>query len=151
MQHKADWTKDLNTFYFCQSLVRVRMAARKVSAGFCLDDPAFSNCESEGTNAPSIALVFELLEMPWGVWSLIVWMTFKYLRSAIILIARVEKRTNQPPNKGHVSLKGKEKARSKDPFSEVTTNEVLAELSKGYIPPNTEKNTGWAMRVFEQW
>ena len=78
-------------------------------------------------------------------------MTFKYLRSAIILIARVEKRTNQPPNKGHVSLKGKEKARSKDPFSEVTTNEVLAELSKGYIPPNTEKNTGWAMRVFEQW
>ena len=59
---------------------------------------------------------------------------------------------NKPaPNKGHLSLKGKEKVRSEDHFSEVTTDEALAELSKGYVPPNTEKNTGWAMRVFEQW
>ena len=59
---------------------------------------------------------------------------------------------NKPAsNKGRLSLKSKEKARSEDRFSEVTTDEALAELSKGYVPPNTEKSTGWAMRVFEQW
>ena len=58
---------------------------------------------------------------------------------------------NKPaPNKGHLPLKGKEKARSKQRFSEVT-NKELAKLSKGYVLPNTEKNTGRAMRVFEQW
>ena len=47
---------------------------------------------------------------------------------------------NKPaPKKGCVSLKGKEKARS------VTTDEALAEVSKGYVAPKAEKNTGWAM------
>ena len=94
-------SKNLNAFYACQSLVRVKMAARKVSAEFCLGDPAFCSCKSVGTNAPSITLVFELLKMPWGVWSLtVVWTTFKYQRSARVLTARVEKRTNQPLIRG---------------------------------------------------
>ena len=59
---------------------------------------------------------------------------------------------NKPAlNKGRLSLKGKEKARSEDRFSEVTTDEALAELSKGDVLPNTKKNTGWAMQVFEPW
>ena len=46
---------------------------------------------------------------------------------------------NKPAsNKGRLSLKGKEKARTEDHFSEVTTDEVLAGLLKGYVPPNTE-------------
>ena len=67
-------------------------------------------------------------------------------------IDSVSGKQNKPaPYKGRLSLKGKEKARSKDCFSAVTTDKSLAELSKGYVPPNTEKNTGWPMRVFEQW
>ena len=53
----------------------------------------------------------------------------------------MEKRTNLT-----TSLKGKKKARSEDHFSYVTTDKALAELSKGYVLPNTEKNTGWAMQ-----
>jgi len=33
----------------------------------------------------------------------------------------------------------------------VTTDVVLAELSKGYVPPNTDKNTAWAVQVLREW
>lgn len=33
----------------------------------------------------------------------------------------------------------------------MTTDVVLAELSKGYVPPNTDKNTAWAVRVLCEW
>ena len=59
-----------------------------------------------------------------------------------MVLARVEKRINLSP-----SLKGKQKAKPEDRFSEVTSDETLAKISKGYVPPNTEKNTGWAMSV----
>jgi len=37
-------------------------------------------------------------------------------------------------------VKGKEKAKPEDRFSEITSDEALAKISKGYVPPNTEKN-----------
>ena len=27
----------------------------------------------------------------------------------------------------------------------------MADITKGYVPPNTAKNTTWALRVFEEW
>jgi len=53
--------------------------------------------------------------------------------------------------KGRLSLEGKEKAKPKDCFSQITSDEALAKVSKGYVPPNTEKNNAWSMRVFERW
>ena len=58
----------------------------------------------------------------------------------------------EPPKKLCLSLKkGKQKATSVERFNNVTDDAELAEISKGYVPPNTEKNTGWAMRVYRQW
>ena len=92
--------------------------------------------KSVGTNAPSIDCSMDDFQVP------------KKRKST----DSVSGKENKPaPKKGRLSLKDKEKARSEDRFSEVTTDEELADLSKGYVPPNTEKNTGWAMRVFEQW
>ena len=53
---------------------------------------------------------------------------------------RANGKENKPaPQKGRLSLtEGKEKARSEDCFCKVTPDEALAELSKGYVPPNTE-------------
>ena len=39
----------------------------------------------------------------------------------------------------------------KKQFKLPTRDEEIAVLSKGVIPPNTEKNTKWAMRVFSEW
>ena len=36
-------------------------------------------------------------------------------------------------------------------FAEAKRADEVAEVTKGYIPPNTAKNTTWAMRVFEEW
>ena len=59
---------------------------------------------------------------------------------------------NKPVSKkGCLSLKGREKVKPKDRFSDLTSDEALAKILKGYVPPNTEKNTAWSMRVFEQW
>ena len=127
------------------------MAARKVSAEFCRGDPAFCSCEKCGDKCPEYSYSFQTARYalnslePDSTDDLQVPKKCKSTES-------VSGKENKPaPNKGRPSLNGKEKARSKYCFSEVTTDKVLAELSKGYIPPNTEKNTGWAMRVFEQW
>ena len=55
---KAYWSRDLNAFYSCQSLVQVRMAARKVFAEFCLDDPDFCSCEKCGDKCPEYSPSF---------------------------------------------------------------------------------------------
>lgn len=52
------------------------------------------------------------------------------------------------------SLKLKKKAApEKTPssrFGNVSNDEISA-MSKGYVPLNTEKNTNWALRVFQEW
>ena len=48
-----------------------------------------------------------------------------------------------------LSLKGKSKVRQR--FADITNEDEFGELSKGYVPPNTDKNTDSAMRVFQQW
>lgn len=36
-------------------------------------------------------------------------------------------------------------------FKESTTDEEVKNLTKGYIPDNTQKNTAWAVKVFSEW
>ena len=36
-------------------------------------------------------------------------------------------------------------------FEKITASPKLASSSKGYIPPNTEANTQWAVRTFDAW
>ena len=63
----------------------------------------------------------------------------------------VSERSVKVRGKASLSLKkGKGKMEAKDRFGD-TSCEELTNLSKGYVPQNTEKNTQWAMRVFEQW
>ena len=72
---------------------------------------------------------------------------------------KVAEKENQHTSEGSVKLRGKAslslkkvkgKKEAKDRFGD-TSCEELTNLSKGYVPQNTEKNTQWAMRVFEQW
>ena len=71
----------------------------------------------------------------------------------------VAEKENQHASEGSVKLRGKAslslkkvkgKKEAKDCFGD-TSCEELTNLSKGYVPQNTEKNTQWAIRVFEQW
>ena len=145
MQHKADWSRELNVFYSCQSQVRVTMAARKVTAEFCLGDPAFCSCEKCGDKCPEYSPSFRTTRDALRTLEPDSMDNFQVPKKCNSTDSASGKENKSPPNKGHVSLKDKEKARSEDRFSEVTTDEVLAELSKGYVPSNTEKNTGWDM------
>ena len=36
-------------------------------------------------------------------------------------------------------------------FKQPTDDKEMLEISKGYIPPNTQKNTSWAINVFDEW
>ena len=36
-------------------------------------------------------------------------------------------------------------------FKPPCTNEEMAVVAKGFVPKNTHKNDGWAMRVFSAW
>ena len=58
---------------------------------------------------------------------------------------------NPPPIKKRKGVSSKSKASaSVDRFASVS-DEKLAELSKGFVPDNTRKNTNWAMNVFLEW
>ena len=36
-------------------------------------------------------------------------------------------------------------------FKNPTSDEAMKTITKGYVPPNTQKNTSWAMTVFNEW
>ena len=36
-------------------------------------------------------------------------------------------------------------------FASAVSDEKMAVISKGYVPPNTQKNTDWAVRCFGEW
>ena len=36
-------------------------------------------------------------------------------------------------------------------FQNPTSDEAMKTITKGYVPPNTQKNTSWAMTVFNEW
>ena len=40
---------------------------------------------------------------------------------------------------------------AKKRFKPPSSDDEIATLSKGFVPPNTEKNTVWAVRVFSEW
>ena len=117
--------------------------SRAISSDFCLGSE-FCCCEQCGDKVPD----------------------YTPIRSATVrdLMASVSIRDDmeafQPPKnrrpglKGKPSLsiskKGKEKKAVLERFGD-TSSEELAILSKGFVPPNTDKNTRWAMRVFQQW
>ena len=48
-------------------------------------------------------------------------------------------------SKERVKLAGGER------FAKAKTSTEVADITKGYVPPNTAKNTTWALRVFEEW
>lgn len=50
----------------------------------------------------------------------------------------------QPPKK-------KAKVGINKHFAEAKGADEVAEITKGYVPLNTAKNTTWAMRVFKEW
>ena len=43
------------------------------------------------------------------------------------------------------------KKKKKDRFRPPISEDELAEISKGFVPPNTKKNSDWGMRVFLEW
>ena len=127
--------------------------ARTISADFCLGDPDFCSCENCGNNCPEYNPSFRTardalnsqLEPDTDIDSM---EDFQVPAKKHKSGASTSGKENKPVSKkGRLSLKGKQKAKPEDHFSEVTSDETLAKISKGYVPPNTEKNTGWAMSV----
>lgn len=55
------------------------------------------------------------------------------------------KKSNVPPKKQLLLKKNKQRS------VEITAEGTLAELSKGYVPLNMEKNMVWAVNVFCEW
>lgn len=53
----------------------------------------------------------------------------------------------QPPKK----KAGRSASVAGSRFKAPTDNEEMATISKGFVPPNTKKNTAWAVNVFEEW
>ena len=51
----------------------------------------------------------------------------------------------------HVYLKERVKLAGDERFAKAKTSTEVADITKGYVPPNTAKNTTWALRVFEEW
>ena len=51
----------------------------------------------------------------------------------------------------HVYLKERVKLAGGERFAKAKTSTEVADITKGYVPPNTAKNTTWALRVFEEW
>ena len=58
-----------------------------------------------------------------------------------------ENKKNDDPNDRDFVLPKKKKAR----FNTVSTNSEIEEISKGYVPVNTKRNTSWSMKVFSEW
>ena len=40
---------------------------------------------------------------------------------------------------------------AKSCFANAVSDEKMAVMLKGYVPPNTQKNTDWAVRCFREW
>ena len=55
----------------------------------------------------------------------------------------------QPPKKK--AKLSKAKLTVDERFAKPKTGDEVADITKGYVPPNTAKNTTWALRVFEEW
>ena len=53
----------------------------------------------------------------------------------------------QPPKKKQRKLD----LAAQDRFAAAVSDENMAKIAKGYIPPNMQKNTDWAMRCFKEW
>ena len=51
---------------------------------------------------------------------------------------------NEDPNDRDFVLPKEKKAR----FNTISTNSEIEEISKGYVPVNTKRNTSWLMKVF---
>ena len=125
---------------------------RTVSAEFCLGDPDFCSCDMCGDKCPEYNPIFRTARDALNSLERNSMEDFQTpTKKQKTVDNRSGKENKAVSKKGRLSLKGKEKAKPEDRFSEITSDEALAKISKGYIPPNTEKNTAWSMRVFEQW
>jgi len=56
----------------------------------------------------------------------------------------------QPAKKKAKVAKQKKQVLS-ERFQKSKSDEEMKRISKGYVPPNTQKNTAWAMAVFREW
>lgn len=54
-------------------------------------------------------------------------------------------------NKENIEPPKKRLKLSKHHFVDPKKSPEIANLTKGYIPPNTVKNTSWALKVFLEW
>ena len=54
-----------------------------------------------------------------------------------------------PPKRMHIESAEGESAVGR--FEDLVSTEQLQEICKGYMPKNTEKNTKWAMSIFNSW
>ena len=122
---------------------------RTVSAEFFLEDPDFCTCQMCGDKCPECSPIFRTAS---DVLNSLERNSMEDFQTPVKKQKTVDntsgKENNKPVSKkGHLSLKGKEKAKPEDCFSEITSNEALAKISKGYIPSNTEKNTAWSTSV----
>ena len=54
---------------------------------------------------------------------------------------------NEDPNDRDFVLPKEKNAR----FNIISTNSEIEEISKGYVPVNTKRNTSWSMKVFSEW
>ena len=50
-----------------------------------------------------------------------------------------------------VKKKSKKSVLPPERFKAPTSNEDMAKICKGFVPPNTQKNTTWASCVFSKW
>ena len=55
----------------------------------------------------------------------------------------------QPPKKRAKHAKAKMPGLS-ERFKNPTSDEAMKTITKGYVPPNTQKNTSWAMTFFNE-
>ena len=70
------------------------------------------------------------------------------------VVPRAEEKENQDPapevKRAKLDVTPRSKKQSKH-FENIAASPELASSSKGYIPPNTEANTQWAVRTFDAW
>ena len=55
----------------------------------------------------------------------------------------------QPPKK---KIRGSKRVQAKASTQfKIRSDQEMEVLAKGFVPVNTQRNTGWAMRVFQDW
>jgi len=113
------------------------MLRQRISADFCLGISDFCCCENcQADYTPGVQDAMSSADES----------QLPLKRRKIVSAPGKENEKGNVPPKKRLSLK-----KNKQRFSEITAKGTLAELSKVYVSPNTEKITVWAVKVFCEW